>query len=66
MIEEEIAKRFAELLKKCNLTTYKYTKNCSISKNSVYNVSQGKNVRIGMLNHICEDEDINLHKQLIE
>ena len=44
MIEEEIAKRFAELLEKRNLTTYKYTKNCSVSKNSAYNVSQGKNV----------------------
>ena len=62
MIEEEIAKRFAELLKKRNLTTYKYTKNCSVSKNSAYNVSQGKNVRIDTLNQICEDLGINLHK----
>ena len=62
MIEEEIAKRFAELLEKRNLTTYKYTKNCSVSKNSAYNVSQGKNVRIDTLNQICEDLDINLHK----
>jgi len=62
LIEEEIAKRFVELLKKRNLTTYKYTKNCSVSKNSAYNVSQGKNVRIDTLNQICEDLGINLHK----
>lgn len=62
LIEEEIAKRFAELLKKHNLTTYKYTQQSSISKNSVYNVSQGKNVRIDTLNQICEDLGINLHK----
>lgn len=62
MIEEEIAKRFAELLKKRNITTYKYIKICSISKNSAYNVSQGKNIRIDTLNQVCEDLGINLHK----
>lgn len=31
----------AELLEKRNLTTYKYTKNCNVSKNSAYNVSIG-------------------------
>lgn len=62
MIEEEIAKRFLELLKQHNLTKYKYTKKSSVSKNSIYNVSQGKNVRIDTLNQICEDLGINLHK----
>lgn len=62
MLEEDIADRFAELLKKHNLTLYQYTKNCSVSKNSAYNLSQGKNVRIYTLNQMCEDLGINLHK----
>ncbi len=61
MIEEEIAKRFLEILKKNGLTPYQYTKKSSVSKNSVYNLAGGKNLGVHTLNSICEDIGINLY-----
>ncbi len=61
MIEEEIAKRFLEILKKNGLTPYEYTKRSSVSKNSVYNLAGGKNLGVHTLNSICEDMGINLY-----
>lgn len=63
LIEEEIAKRMVEILKEHEMTPYEYSKNSSVSKNSIYNVVNGKNgVEVSTLNKICLDLGINLYK----
>ena len=61
MIEEEIAKRFLEILDKNGLTKYEYAKKSSVSKNSIYNLAGGKNLGVHTLNSVCEDMGINLY-----
>lgn len=57
-----MAKRFAEILKKHKLTPYRYIKQSSVSKNSVYNLMGKKNMSIHTLNTICEDMGMNLYQ----
>ena len=63
LLEEEIAKRMVEILKEHEMSPYEYSKNSSVSKNSIYNVVNGKTgVEISTLNRMCQDFGINLYK----
>ncbi len=56
LLEEEIAKRMVEILKEHEMTPYEYSKNSSVSKNSIYNVVNGKNgVEVSTLNSRIKD-----------